>query len=228
MLRPFGREFSSDLLIKLSEQVEIAVRAFARCMADHNNTDDKRFQQERHAEFKRVANDPARALGSLPDGNGGRDARNLLLTIAAMRNIDPETRVGAIAIGDIAQHLTDNVVKVRSDIVMTIAEEELFTHLCDAAQIIEPTAFDALPSNETVDETSPIIDFAMSFTQVAIDRSRERKSNLSHKWQKRSDAILNKSPRMLLKGIRERRQFLRDPMFEDTMFATGTILGNDF
>jgi hypothetical protein len=195
-------------IASLCHWVEAATRQFVPMLDDRIPDDLRRHQAEYAAEMKRVASDPARALGVNPVTEGGRFARHWIEQKALDRGIDCETRAGAAAVGDIAREYISAKFTPRADWHLRMAEDTLFDILCQTIRSISPSALENLPSNETIDmDRGPAVSFASAFIQIVIDRAIERVPEASDRTRKRLAAILNKSDRRLLDGIRAERQF---------------------
>ncbi|MCY0094611.1 hypothetical protein [Hoeflea ulvae] len=208
LMSPLGLVVTPALVDLLTHQIEAATRSFEGLLQEPDQNKYVRFQADYLGELKRIADDPARALSRSPETDGALHARHLLDLRAVGAVVDLETRVGAAAAGDIAMHLLTERPNTRVDSYLRIAEEELFDMLCQTLRLLSPQTLDNLPSNETIDNAPhAVISFALAFIQIVVDRALERVPGASARTRKRFAAILDKSDRRLLDGIRKERQF---------------------
>ncbi|MET3646135.1 hypothetical protein [Phyllobacterium ifriqiyense] len=209
IVAPFGLAVTPWLEITISEQIEVSARRIVGLLGEPDADEIAIFRRDYGNELTSVAADPARSLGKAPRSDGAIEARRQLDLIGGVRGVDPETRLGAEAIGNLALQLLSEKPN-RIDTHLRMVEEVVFEDICRTIHLIAPTALEALPSNETFDGSStPIIAFAMTFIQMTNDRLLELMPRRSESVQKRLTALLNKSDRRLLDGIRKERQFRR-------------------
>lgn len=205
---PLGVDATPVIVGRLAQQIEAATRRFVGLLQEPDAVANERFQTDYLDELKRIADDPARALDRRPTTDGAKTARYRLDLVAIGQAIDTETRTGAIVIGDIAGRLRVERPQARVDDYLRMAECELFDMVCQTLRLFLPEALENLPSNETIDiDRGPAVSFASAFIQIIVDRARERLPRASDRTRKRLVAMLNKSDRRLLDGIRSERQF---------------------
>ncbi|WP_319774673.1 hypothetical protein [Breoghania sp.] len=199
-----GLTASNEVVFVLSERVEISTLHLMAFLREQDEAKVAADEKDYTAALKRVAADPARSIGELPSTDGGRSALGLLMVAAKLKALDPETRTGAAAIGDLAADLVERRKPLRKGAVHTMGEDQLFSDILDTLLIIAPEAVDRLPSNETLENNSiPAIRFAEAFIQIVVDRTISRIPDAPPHVTTR---ILNKKDRRLLDGIRKARQ----------------------
>lgn len=226
LLSPLGLAATGELKRALSERVELASRNFAMFLRERDSLKEE-LDEKHFSEFiARLAADPARVLDEPPRSDGAREALDLVMSAAVRRGIDPERRLGAIAIGDIAKAMLNRDRSVRIDAHISSGETTLFEDLFATGQLVAPDAAAALPSKNTdPDRLSrlPAILFAMAFIQIVVDRVRDRLPSPSERTKKRLTDILNKSDRRLLDGMREAQRSQRDVGLEEEFKSRATI-----
>lgn len=206
LVAPLGVPGDGDLRQTLSDRVEAAARHMTRFFGGPNPEDLRQYDAEYREELGRLAADPARALGATLASRGAAGARELALYAAEMQHLDPETRAGAAAIGDLAATLLERHTPSRVDAALSMGEAQVFDDLCACLRIVAPRTLDVLPSNELEGVRHPAIRFAEGFIQLVVDRARPMLPDASARVSARFDALLNKQDRALLDGIRRERQ----------------------
>lgn len=202
---------SASMGPRLAEQVEIATRYLLTTYGEPKDAalaDQWRAAEAR--ELERIAADPARALEVPPKNGAALHTWERLVEGARLVGIDPEARSGAIVIGDLARKQLSGKEGVNDR--FRIGGEILLGQVSDCLRELAPWAFEppSFPNNDKVargdDEKWPAIEFARSFIEIVVDRTRERDAELSTRAEGWLHDLLNKKDRALLDCLRVERQ----------------------
>lgn len=220
LLEPIGGDVS--LGPRLAEWVELLTRSLVSTLGLPSPGDQRLIAEaaaEVRAEYMKVASDPARALGILPVTEGGKHARAKLVKIAQILGINPDTREGAAAIGDLAGEELGSKA-TRADAHLKEADLYLFHLLPQCIDELANWVYDRehFPSNARLDlEASghngrrwPAIEFARALIQLASSRADKRMKHRKSRVSEYLEKLVGRSDRALLDGLRSGRQDLEE------------------
>lgn len=167
---------------------------------------DGQHEDERNAELKRIAADPARTLLSQPGSEGAQSARDVLIVTARANGLDETTTLGAAAIGDLAKGLLDQK-KRRVDANLVLGEDQLFEDCVAILGSLKPESLVAFPANEWGADRHPAVQFAAEFVVQVADRALAVVPASDKRSFDRLVKLKNKSPRSILDALREPRRY---------------------
>jgi len=197
----------------LNDATRGAVRSLAAFFDELPQSVGAAYEAEREDVIKRIAVDPARALDDPMRSARQRRTMDTMLLLAKRRGIDPESRSGAVALGNLAAGML-NRKKPRIDEHFTIGEAQLFDAIIDIVAALAPEDM-SLPSNDPtppkppdkkkkIRRQYPTVGFAEEFIVQVVDRAADSFPS-DNNVQKRLYKLKARSFRSIVKALREAR-----------------------
>lgn len=200
---PFDLEMSYETAQYLRFHIDLEAFYLALFFHDPRERDETRERLD--DEIKKIAVDPARALG-LPAENDEADFAHAMLSVfGAKFGFNPETRSGAADIGNLADRLLND--KCRVDGLARFAIDVVFSKILRDAEFLAPGSTEKWPSNDNPE--APITFFAMAYIEILLDRLSAYLPTPSAHSQKWIDNLLKKDHRSILDGLRKARKKAR-------------------